>query len=94
MASEYKSCHASAISSAGSPTMITGFMWSAVTNLTARPTSFRRTKAANQLGACGVLAPVPSAGGGNSIVSWPMTSMSKMRTWRRCLSCNGSSSSS
>ena len=55
MASEEKSCQASAISSAGSPTMMTGLACSSATTRTARPTSCGRTSAANQLGTYSLL---------------------------------------
>ncbi len=88
-ASEEKSCHASAISSAGSPTMTTGFAPSTPTTRTARPTSFGRTKAANQRGAVGVRA-ISLSRWGDTTVSCPIVSMTRMRTWRRCFSCKGS----
>ena len=93
MASEEKSCQASAISSAGSPTMITGLACSIATTRTARPTSCGRTRPANQRRHI-VLAPAPAAGCGDTTVSWPFGSMNMMRTWRRCLSWSGNSSSS
>ena len=50
MASEEKSFHASAISSAGSPTMTTGLAPSTATTRTARPTSWGLTRLANHAG--------------------------------------------
>ena len=59
MASDEKSCQASAISSAGSPTITTGLAPWTVTTRTARPTSCGLTMRANQVGTYGS-TPAPS----------------------------------
>ena len=86
MASEEKSCQASAISSAGSPTMTTGLRPSTATTRTARPTSCGRTSLREPSRRL-MLDARRSPSCGDTTVSWPIGSMNMMRTWRRCLSC-------
>src|SRR5680860_1177678 len=90
MASDEKSCHASAISSAGSAIRITGSAWLVETTLMERPVSIGPTNDANHSGAREDDR-LPLLVRGTCIVSLP-SCIRRMRTCRRSLRTKGNRS--